>query len=360
MFIPNMDEFFAKLDAAGHRYVVLRGWEGYDKAYPGHGAKEDIDLLVDDAALPFIAEHHGHVKKRHGTKCDFYNTTGWQRPGRAFDWRVIFPPALAEAVLSTRVKWKEKFYVPAPRTHFFSLIYHIAYQKAERAKIHYDDASQSTGSKYISALSALKRDLKIEVPNTLSAYHALLKQEGYAITYEHLVGILQNDFTHHYKSFFLAKVMDEYQGELNLFVIRKVAVKKGFAKKLIETLEQHYEVIAVKEIPWMVRWQQAKNMRGGKWKRGGKPHIAVVVFDKEPQATKPGEGTAHPFVFNARQFFKPALREWFTKEARTNPKDNPIHSTDNEAEAVGHLHFFFTRGEQNGIFAHLKQLRGEL
>ena len=94
-------------------------------------------------------------------------------------------------------------------------------------------------------------------------------------------------------------------------------------------------------------------MRGGKWKRGGKPQLAVVVFDPNPVVATESERQVHPFVFNARQFIKREWREWFTAETGARPQDNPIHSTDNEAEAVGHLPLFFDATEQQHILGQL-------
>ncbi|MBI3419369.1 MAG: hypothetical protein HY053_04465, partial [Proteobacteria bacterium] len=68
----------------------------------------------------------------------------------------------------------------------------------------------------------------------------------------------------------------------------------------------------------------------------------------------------HPFVFNARQFFKPKLREWFTAATGTKASANPLHSTDNEAEAIGHLPLFFTEEEQQEIFRRIEELRAPL
>ncbi len=89
--------------------------------------------------------------------------------------------------------------------------------------------------------------------------------------------------------------------------------------------------------------------------------VAVVVFDPEPRWRSVEERSkAHPLVLNSRQFFKPELRERIVREGRLYHKDNALHSTDNEAEAVGHLDLFFTPQEERAIYAHATELRASL
>jgi hypothetical protein len=110
----------------------------------------------------------------------------------------------------------------------------------------------------------------------------------------------------------------------------------------------------------LIRRKMAKNMRGGKWRRSGKPFIVVVVFDHEPQATSHEDREVHPFVFNSKQFFKRAYRGKFTQSTTAGAKENPLHSTDNEAEAIAHLPLFFTDKEQEQIFEKLAKERSKL
>ena len=98
-------------------------------------------------------------------------------------------------------------------------------------------------------------------------------------------------------------------------------------------------------------------MRGGKWRRGGRPRMAVVVFDSVPTPSTEEERALHPFVFNRNQFVKVQWREWFSRNTPARDKDNPIHSTDNEAEALSHLWLFFTAPERAAIIDSLHSLR---
>lgn len=358
VYIPDMTEFFAWMARERHAYVVMRGFEEFAEGYPKHGAKEDVDLLVADAAIRPIRARYGHIKKSRGVKCDIYDVSGSAEG--SYLGHAYYPPALAHKTLSSPRLWRDKFAVPDVEAHFLTLIYHIAYHKAERARMDISDEKQSVASKYISELEALKKELGISLPNTLEAFHDYLKRANFTMPYAHFAGSLQNDFIQHVKSYFMAKVVAESKGELNLFVIRTVAMQAKLDVVLIDELKKHYVVLAVKPIPLLTRFRTRNQMRGGKWRRGGWPCMAVVVYDPHPQPTTAEQRKVHPFVFNNRQFFKPALREWFTKTAGTNPKANPVHSTDNEAEALGHLNLFFTEQEQLEILEKVGKLRQEI
>src|SRR5690606_24225707 len=153
-----------------------------------------------------------------------------------------------------------------------------------------------------------------------------------------------------------ARVMTDLPGEMNLFVIRQVALRNNLQQEIIRALRDHYRILLVKDIPFLTRQMRSKGMRGGKWRRGGKPCIAVVVFDPHPAPTTAEDRKVHPFVFNSRQFMKRELREWFTRVTGEKASQNPIHSTDNEAEAAGHFPLFFSAHEQEDIFDRLARM----
>lgn len=152
-------------------------------------------------------------------------------------------------------------------------------------------------------------------------------------------------------------------GELNLFVIRHIATQhKGGVEMLLAELAKHYTIIAIKNVSWRFRWFKAHTIRGGKWKRGGKPALAVIVFDPQPiDITSEADASeTHPFVFNARQFFKPKLRAAFAEKFSVKPKLNPLHSADNEYEALEHMQHLFSQKEMAQIEALCKQEREAL
>jgi hypothetical protein len=51
------------------------------------------------------------------------------------------------------------------------------------------------------------------------------------------------------------------------------------------------------------------------------------------------------------------LRDWFAKATGLHTKHNPLHSTDNEAEAIGHLALFFTPEQRADLYERIQALR---
>lgn len=355
VYIPDMTEFFAWMEQSGYGYVVLRG---FAQGYPAHGAKEDIDLLVaDDALLPIHARYRSYAK-RQGVKCDVYSVSGQGHGG--YLGLPYYPAAFAAEIIATRRRFHDLFFVPDARHHLLSLMYHVAYQKMEASKIDIRDAALSAASKYPKEIDALCAETGDTVEHTLMAYHAFLRAAGLAPGYDVLSVYVQNQFAHDIKSMFMAELFLEFKGELNMFVIRGVAVETGTHGALIDMLREHYQTVLVKDIPFVTRAMESGKMRGGKWRRGGRPHVVVLVFDPAPSLTTADDRKVHPYVFNTRQFAKRGFREWFTKTTGRKPSANPLHSTDNEAEAVGHFPLFFSTHEQQDIFTRVKGLRKQL
>jgi len=365
VYIPSMDEFFDWMDAAGYRYAVLRGFLDYaDTGYPAHDGKGDVDILVDDAALAPLRARYGAYQQQQGGKCDIRTVSGIERALEGQGEKPsYYPQPLAEGVLSSRRRWKERFYVPGAHMHLMSLIYHICYQKKEKnSKIHIDDPTKSIGSKYCRELDMLTSELGVELPYTLMDFHRYLQKNGYAAPYDHVLHYLRQEYSKSFKSPFLGRVSAEFPGEMNLFVIRHAAIKAKKHIQLILALRKHYKVVAVKYIPFMTRATQSRKMRGNKWQRsrGGKPFIAVAVFDPFPIAPSAEKRLKQPHVSNARQFIKEDLRKQFAEETGLKLSRNPMHSTDNEAEALAHLHLFFSKEEHTKLLDKVARLRQKM
>jgi hypothetical protein len=357
IFPPDMDQFLAWMDEAGHRYVVLRNASAFLNGWPARGGKDDVDILVSDGALTEIASRFGKGSKTGGVKTDLYDVGGSALG--AYQGLPYYPAPLANLLLDSRERLGGRFYVPGPKAYLLGLIFHVAYHKAERSRIDRLDPAASEGSKYVGELRGLMARTGEDFPLTLTAFHQRLKREGMAVPYRQLAAILVNDFSRHVKSRFLAEVANEPAGEMNLFVIRKIARGKGQDQALADAIAAEYQIIADTEIPWLTRLKTNGKIRGGKWRRGGPPVRALVVFDAEPQPAEGPESQAHPFVFNGRQFIKRDLRDRFSRTTGLKPWHNPLHSTDNEAEALGHLPLYFSPDECEAIYQKLEVLRGE-
>jgi hypothetical protein len=355
IFVPDMAELFAWLESSGWAYVVLRNAPAFASGYPAPGSKDDVDMLVEDAALAPIKARYGKVRRRQGVKCDFYDVSGTGEG--TYCGEAYYPRPLAELMLAERERYADRFFVAQPKGYLQGLMYHIAYQKAERSKIDIDDPEKSGDSKYVPELLDLMKRSGLTVPLTLSAFDDALQRAGMAPTYRQLAAILVNDFKRDVKSPFLARVADRPTGEMNLFVVREIAAKKGLVEAMAERIGAHYELIARTDIPWLTRMKTSKRMRGGKWRRGGHPVLAMVVYDPAPIPTTAEERKVHPLVFNGRQFMKRGLRDWFSQTTGLDPWHNPLHSTDNEAEAMGHLPLFFSPTECEAIYDRLARIR---
>ena len=328
--------------------MLLRGAE----CVPG----DDVDVLIEDDHVPRVTDFLTANAPRDGVKIDVYGVRGHH--GTTYHREAHLPVALGLRMLADRRPHACGACVPAPHDALLGLLYHAVYHKPEQSGLHWRDPEAGADTRYREELTRHLREAGVTLPLTLRDAHNLLVDAGFGVTPQRLTQYVQHDFRHRRKVYFHARLLDQPAGEMNLFVIRDVAVRTGWCQRLLDELHRHYDVVATNTVSWITRLRGVHRMRGGKWRRGGKPRLAVVVFDAAPSATSEAQRAQHPFVFNANQFIKQHWRERFVSGAGTSPKANPIHSTDNEAEAIGHLPLFFNPREQREIFERVAVLRG--
>jgi hypothetical protein len=297
VYVPDMPEFFAWMDREGLSYVVLRNADAFLNDYPPPGSKDDVDMLVEDAATQPIKARYARTPKHLGVKCDVYDVSG--SPDGAYQGLPYYPRGLAERLLGERTKFHDRFWVGQPTAYLLGLMYHIAYHKAERSKIDAHDERRSQGSKYVAELRGLMAQARLQAPLTLHGFRQALLAQGAEPAYDQFAAILTNDFSRNVKSPFLAEALHEAAGEVNLFVIREVAKRKGQVEALSDHLRETYTVLAETDIPWLTRFKTRKGMRGGKWKRGGMPVRALVVYDPAPTPTSAEDRKVHPWSSTA-------------------------------------------------------------
>lgn len=372
LYVPDLDRFFSWMNEKDYRYVVMRGFCEGDMRNITQSGNADIDILVDDEIVPALYSQFDRYKKEQGVRLDVHHVSG----NAVFDFGSVvnrrkkkykmfpektYPRKLTDMMLNRRMLWNGQFYVPCAYDWLVGLLYHITYQKPQNAGIDMADPALSSASKYAKEIQAACSASGVSFPLTLQAFHVFLKDAGYAPDLALMTRYMERYKTAHRVPFCHAVLWDDLvPGEMNLYVIRSSAVKTGTDKALLERLSAEYEILAVKPIPYFQRIIQGRYMRGNKWKRGGYPALAVVVFDPSPQVTSESDRKVHPNVFNARQFMKRDLREWFTKTTGKKSSCNPLHSTDNEAEAISHMPLFFTMDEQAKIFYDLEKRRRSL
>ena len=357
-YLKDPKALFCWLENNGFRYAVLRGYLNMGEQ-PTRGGKEDMDILVEPAAIEALRSNARALLtcKPLGVKCDFDIGSG---SDGAATWNryCLLPQPLADAILANRVRWQNQFFIPSDIDLYDALLYHIAYQKCEACGADAFDAAAFKKYKRYAFVKDLAGRLNMSADLSLMDMHRYLSAKGYALDRPLACHYVQNQFKHGLKSAFFAHwFKDDGPGELNLFVLRAKAVRRGFRQTLLDELSKHYTLLMVKDIPWLTRLTKAKHMRGNKWRWGGKPLVAVAVFDPAPQWRTDGDrAKEHPLVFNSRQFFKRELRDRIIREGRLYHKDNALHSTDNEAEAIGHLDLFFTPEEEQAIYARVAEL----
>ena len=316
---------------------------------------KDVDLLIDDQAIPGLkAAFRGRSS---GIKIDCYGIRGLH--GSDYHGFPHLPERLGRQMLARR-RQIAGVWVPQPLDELNALLYHLVYHKSLQSGVHVCDPARSTPTPDTERLAILQKECGVAVTCTLEGFHRHLESRDLSVSEARLIAYIEHDFRHGRKSLFHARLQDRHPGELNLFVIRGVAIRHGKSEALIERLRERYRIVSFKAIDWWTRLTRAGRMRGGKWRRGGRPHIAVVVFDSAPVPTTADERKVHPFVFNRNQFVKIEWRDWFCRETTARAKENPIHSTDNEAEALGHLPLFFSVEEREQIGRSLPVLRAEV
>ena len=350
LFAPP-DELFSWLERSCVSHVVLR--DGHRVSHDPAAIK-DVDLLVEDDAIVDLRKFFGD--RRRGPKVDCYGVKGLH--GSDYHGFSHLPETLGEQILSHR-RQVGGLWLPQPSDELNALLYHVVYHKNLQSGFDAFDPARTRPGAYTKRIDELQSECDVSLAPTHESFHTHLMSLGLAVSDERLVAYLEHDFCHGRKSFFHACLQDRHPGELNLFVIRSIAVKHRKADSLLEFLADKFRIVATKQIDWWTRVTNTRHMRGGKWRRGGRPHVAVVVFDPAPGSSTPEERVGHPFVFNRNQFIKLEWREWFCSNTPARAKDNPIHSTDNEAEALGHLRLFFSHQERVRIKESLHALRSE-
>lgn len=245
IYIPSMEDFFAWMSESGFRYAVLRSFLPLETEFYPIGDKRDIDMFVDDAAIPAIKKRYGRVTKYQGIKCDFYCAQPVDNGG--YLDMAKFPLSLAQNILGRRRMWLDRFYAPSAEDHYFTLMYTIAYHKAEASNIDIDDPALSMKSKYIPELDMLEEELGIKTRRTLKDFHETLKARGYGVSFERLACNLQHDFTRKKHSSFLHSLLGEQKLKIAVAYLMRGASFDAHGQR----------ILADKEIAALSRW---KNM----------------------------------------------------------------------------------------------------
>lgn len=337
------------LQTAGVRHAVLRWFE----TLPQIAAGEDLDLLVDDAALEPLRTT---LDDGPGIQLvDLYSVTGL--PGADFRNMPYFPPYLAEELLDRSVIRRGLCRVPAPREHFLSLAYHALYHKGRESgipsKSDWRPRRASTDHDYVSVLSRLAQDLGIAVEMTLEGLDDCVDAYGWRPPHDMLIRLSR-------RNRWVRSLLQQPHGTSNVddrvavFLLREEGLRRGGVERAVQLIEQRgFKIVAIHSFDERKKATLARSLRGGNWGRGpwpisgGPPVAAIVTYDAAPITPNRRDKKRFPFIANARLLCKEQIRDAFNAGVASDHHCNVIHSSDNGREAFDYLRIIMPDGVDN-------------
>ena len=344
----SLEEFFTLINDRGIRYVVLR-W--FDRL-PAIAQYEDIDFLVHDDDLEVFGEYLVPYPYNNAQKCDVYSVTG--QPGSDYLSCPYYQANLALKILENRVMWDNLAYVPCPEDHFFSLLYHVTYHKAERSGLSVDEFGAPPlyqgEHDYAAILTNLAKPLGMRlITPTLVTLHELLRDNGWMPSID-LIRKLGNNRSPWLYSLFPAMGM-EYgkSGSLSVFILREWGINRNLMDVIVKGLEaEGYEILFSAVLDAAQRKNASLHLRGGNWGRGpwpisgGRPAAAFVAYDQVAAEPHANLRRQHPFLNNQRTAdVKAKLRDIVNNRLPPEQRTNCLHSCDDELECWEYITILF-------------------
>lgn len=337
----SFDSLFKRFNEQKLRYAVLR-W--FDKI-PFSDIREDVDLLVADEdirrAQQLLNEKVGILP------FDLYSVSGL--PGSSFKNMAYYPPHLAEKILASRELWNGRFFVPDKRHYFLSLLYHAVYHKGAKSGIPVREGGAAkqelADHEYLTILQQLAEENGVEFKQlNLLYFHQLLEKEAWAPATDTIRKLpeenaawLKETITHSADDF-------EKSGEVMAFVIREWAYKRGLTGFIINWLEKSgLNLVKAVELNREQKRQASQRLRGGNWGQGpwpvsgGDPAVLLVMYDYHPKPLSEKFRKKYPHVKNEHYLFKEEVRQEINSNLEAGEKTNPIHSSDDEIEALDYI-----------------------
>ncbi len=331
--------FAQRLQSAGIRHAVLRWFEDL----PLLPAGEDLDLLVDDAALEQV---RALLDEGPGIQpIDLYSVTGL--PGADFRSMPYYPPYLAEQLLQRAIIHNDLYSVPAAREHFLSLAYHALYHKGFDSGIPAANKSRPNrlraGHDYSALLRRMALSLKLEVPITLQGLDEYLDSQGWRPPHDMLIRLSRRN---RWVRSLLRRSDDggTIDDRVAVFLVREEALRRGGVKRAAQLIEKYgFRILLTSSFEEHRVATLARSLRGGNWGRGpwpisGGPAVAAIVaYDPSPINPTRKQRKRFPFIANARLLCKEHLRDTFNEGVNKDQHCNVIHSSDNGREALDYL-----------------------
>ena len=337
----GLQNFFELLNERELNYVILRWFD----ELPFLDLDEDVDLLISDDHIEKVRDL---LNERVGIlPFDIYSVGGL--PGSNFKNIAYYPPYIAETILDQRELWNTKYFVPSKRHHFLSLMYHAVYHKGEKSGI----PAKSGGvvkkipqdHDYPGILQQLASETGMALEEiSLESFHHLLEEEGWAPstdTIRKLIGVSGNWLESVIKS---SEHNFDKDGELMVFVVREWAEERQLTPKVIDWFERNgLCLIRAITLDEEQKRNAAQSMRGGNWGQGpwavsgGKPSTLLIMYDYHPKPLTAKMKKKYPHVSNEHYLLKEQLRSEINFSLSKEERANPLHSADDEIEALDYI-----------------------
>ncbi|WP_407344415.1 hypothetical protein [Pengzhenrongella phosphoraccumulans] len=324
-----------RLEDEGLSYAALRWFDSLPDLAPG----EDLDLLVADGDLArlrsILAEEPGTIP------VDVYSESGL--PGADFQGAAYYVPDLARKILAGAVHHCSGCRVPSPGDHLLSLAYHAVYHKGERSGIPSHDAPagfRDPDHDYGEMLTRLAAAVEVNLPETLEGLDDYLGRQGWRPPPDALRRLAGANPWIARQLSAEAEPPNE-PPDVSVFLVRERALTVVGLDELVQVLEAvGFEVILTRDLDADARRRCADVTRGGNWGggpfpvSGGGPAVAVVAVHYGPRPPDLVMHANYPRLTNADVLLaKLIVRDLVGSLVGPADRFNPLHSSDNEAEA---------------------------
>ncbi|MCM8539221.1 MAG: hypothetical protein NE328_03030 [Lentisphaeraceae bacterium] len=338
----SIEEFFTQLKKLKVKYTVLRWFEDLPNIEQG----EDIDFLIADEDIDKFSTLLVPYPYNNAQKIDLYSASGL--PGSAYQALPYFQTNLAKQILNNRILYKNLYFIPSPKDHFYSLTYHAVYHKAETSGLPIDSDGQLTPGEhnYDKVIKNLASKVNIKIEDTsLNSLHGILKSNGWTPSIDLIRKLGHN------KSPWLQSLHPGSQrsSSMAVFILRDWA--KG--KNLVSVLNKWFDaegisVLHFEELSKSKVAETSEILRGGNWGQGpypvcgGKPYAAFVLLDQSPIAADEKTKKSHPFVNNLRfREVKSKLRDFVNQKLPKDKRTNCLHCCDDDEESWEYIDLLF-------------------
>lgn len=338
----SVEGFFYLLQKKNIHYVVLRWFDNLPFVRKG----EDIDLLIADHDIETVKNIL--VWGTAGIPCDIYSESGL--PGSSFKNMAYFPPTLSKNILNNSEIKNDLYHVPSSIDYFFLLSYHALYHKGYESglpsELLFTTTNLNPENDYLTTLSKLGASLNYNRDFTMESLDDFLCENGWQPPRDMLQRYSQHNEWVKKRFFFPRKTLPDSQKDINCFIIRELAVKNGFEKKLITMIEEDgHKILKVIYLDQSKKDRAIKHIRGGNWGNGpwpisgGNPAILIVTKNNQIISVPTEIQREHPFLENYQVYLtKNKIRDFYNKNLEDKFHHcNIIHSSDNTLEAWDYI-----------------------